>query len=373
MTTRATAPRHTVAPEDELPETFEQFLSRAREGTPVEFVKQREGWTDRQGSTHMVSYVEWHYVADFLDNIWPKWSYKIHSMLEFNGVIACVASITVDGVTREGVGCGDADKGEMGIKKAESDALKRAAVKFGIARDLYQSEESVVQGGGGYNRGGGGSGGGDGAPSFPRDPLARSMADLVTPKQLGMIRALAREAGVDADEECAGVLGCKTEELSKKAASSFIDHLKQGGFAQSERVGAFDPKGPAAQGHSGNGAAVATTSDSTQTRTTTTTGRGGPDYNFSESRPNPPAQQQGERRNPHVSEIRIPRFSQPNHALTDAQHKMIRSQANEKNLDPNQVAQEVFNDPNINIEELSKVAASALIDYIMQEAEGIPF
>jgi hypothetical protein len=41
-----------------------------------------------------------------------------------------------------------------------------------------------------------------------------------------MIRALAREAGVDIDEECQSVLKCKTDELSKRAASSFIDHLK---------------------------------------------------------------------------------------------------------------------------------------------------
>lgn len=62
--------------------------------------------------------------------------------------------------------------------------------------------------------------------AFPRDPLAKSMADLVTPKQLGMIRALSREVEVNADEECQKVMKCKTDELSKRAASSFIDHLK---------------------------------------------------------------------------------------------------------------------------------------------------
>jgi hypothetical protein len=72
---------------------------------------------------------------------------------------------------------------------------------------------------------------------FPRDPLAKSMNDLVTPKQLGMIRALAREAGVEADEECRPVRRITTEELSTKAASSFIDHLKslQGAQAQPMR------------------------------------------------------------------------------------------------------------------------------------------
>jgi hypothetical protein len=75
-------------------------------------------------------------------------------------------------------------------------------------------------------------------PSQIHDPLAKSISDLVTPKQLGMIRALAREAGLDADEECQVVFRCKTEELSKRAASSFIDHLKrcQAEFAEPRRA-----------------------------------------------------------------------------------------------------------------------------------------
>ena len=63
-------------------------------------------------------------------------------------------------------------------------------------------------------------------PGMPRDPLAKSMADLVTPKQIGMMKALAREAGVNHETECQNVLRCTPEELSKKGASSFIDHLK---------------------------------------------------------------------------------------------------------------------------------------------------
>ncbi|MGH9943447.1 MAG: hypothetical protein ACRD9R_13955, partial [Pyrinomonadaceae bacterium] len=102
------------------------------------------------------------------------------------------------------------------IKKAEHDALKRAAIKFGIARELYQRESEVIEA----------EGQGPQAGDLPRDPLAKSMSDLVTAKQLGMIRALAREASVEADEECQQVLRCRTEELSKRAASSFIDHLK---------------------------------------------------------------------------------------------------------------------------------------------------
>jgi hypothetical protein len=60
------------------------------------------------------------------------------------------------------------------------------------------------------------------------NPLATSVAELATPKQLAFIRALGREKGINADEECRAVtrMDCRVEELSRRAASEFIDHLK---------------------------------------------------------------------------------------------------------------------------------------------------
>jgi hypothetical protein len=197
-----------------VPLAFTNTLRALRQQIDPTVVKTREGWTDRQGNTHMVEYVEWHAVADILDRITPSWSHSVRNVVQIGDMVAVTAAITIDGVTREGVGTGTAES-EMGIKKAEHDALKRAAVKFGIARELYQRESEVIEKEGTAVQG-----------QFPRDPLAKSMADLVTPKQLGMIRALAREASVDVEEECQSVLRCKTDELSKRAASSFIDHLK---------------------------------------------------------------------------------------------------------------------------------------------------
>lgn len=60
---------------------------------------------------------------------------------------------------------------------------------------------------------------------FPQDPVANTLADLVTTRQLGLIRAIARENQLDADVECFEVMRCKTSELSRKAASALIDHL----------------------------------------------------------------------------------------------------------------------------------------------------
>ena len=199
-----------------VPLSFTSTLRTLRQPVDPKLVKTREGWTDRNGNRHMVEYVEWHTVADILDRVSPAWSHSVRGIVQIGDMVAVTVAISIDGVTREGVGTGTADN-ETGIKKAEHDALKRAAIKFGIARELYQRESDVIEQQGAAPQVG----------DFPRDPLAKSMADLVTPKQLGMIRALAREAGVDAEEECQATLRCRTEELSKRAASSFIDHLKR--------------------------------------------------------------------------------------------------------------------------------------------------
>ena len=197
---------------------FTNVLRTLRQPVDPKLVKTREGWTDRSGNTHLVEYVEWHTVADRLDQVCPAWSHSVRNIVQIGDIVAVTAAITIGDVTREGVGTGTADN-ETGIKKAEHDALKRAAIKFGLARDLYQRESEVIER----------TGTAPDAGEFPRDPLAKSMADLVTPKQLGMIRALAREAGMDAEEECQAQLRCRTEELSKRAASSYIDHLKNAG------------------------------------------------------------------------------------------------------------------------------------------------
>lgn len=212
VNTREVATAEVIAPV--VPLAFTNTLRSLRQQVDPNNVKTREGWTDRSGNMHMVEYIEWHTVADILDRVTPTWSHSVRNVTQIGDMVAVTAAITIDGVTREGVGTGTAES-EMGIKKAEHDALKRAAVKFGIARELYQRETEVIEKEGTAPQ-----------SQFPRDPLAKSMADLVTPKQLGMIRALAREAQVDVEEECQTVLRCKTDELSKRAASSFIDHLK---------------------------------------------------------------------------------------------------------------------------------------------------
>jgi hypothetical protein len=197
---------------------FKSTLKELRKNVDPNLVKQREGWRDSQGNAHYVDYVEWHTVADILDEHAPNWSHTVKDMRQIGNIFTVTVAITIDGVTREGIGTGIADS-ELGIKKAEHDALKRAAVKFGIARELYKKESDAIE------REGAVPPPTDGG--FPQNPIARSLSDLVTAKQLGMIRAISREIGLDADSICQSVMQCKTDELSKRAASALIQHLQE--------------------------------------------------------------------------------------------------------------------------------------------------
>jgi hypothetical protein len=196
---------------------FSSTLRALSKTVDPNLVKQREGWRDRNGNTHYVDYVEWHTVADILDQNAPSWTHAVKDIRQIGDIMTVTVAITIDGVTREGIGTGMANT-ELGIKKAEHDALKRAAVKFGIARELYKKESDVIEREGAVPV--------QQEPEFPANPIAKSLSDLVTAKQLGMIRAIAREIGIDPDEECNSVMQCRTDELSKRAASSFIQHLQ---------------------------------------------------------------------------------------------------------------------------------------------------
>ena len=195
---------------------FSTTLKELRKTVDPNLIRQRAGRRDRDGNVHMVEYVEWHTVADVLDDKAPNWGHTVKDVRSIGEIITVTVAITIDGVTREGIGTGKAIS-ETGIKKAEHDALKRAAVKFGIARELYKKEfDSIEQT--------------EEPQAFEAqtvvDPVAKNLGDMITTKQLGMIRAIAREANADAERECSQLMRCGIDELSKRAASSLIEHLQ---------------------------------------------------------------------------------------------------------------------------------------------------
>lgn len=204
-----------------MSESFKDILTNLRKPIPKQSIKQRPGYTDRQGNQHNFDYIEWHEVANILDDKSPGWSHSIKSVVEFGEIVAVTVAITINGISREGIGTGLANS-EMGIKRSEHDALKRAAVKFGVGRELYKKESDLIE-----KQGSRSSGNDFDVNNPPAYPISRSPSDLITAKQLGMIRGLARELGIDADEECQAQLGCQVDELSKAGASWMIGFLKE--------------------------------------------------------------------------------------------------------------------------------------------------
>lgn len=199
--------------------TFSSTLKELRKHVDPELVRQREGRRDTRGNIHMVEYIEWHTVADILDEVAPNWTHSVKDIRPIGDIMTVTVAITIDGITREGIGTGRA-RSETGIKKAEHDALKRAAVKFGIARDLYKKENDVAEPGSDELADP------TNASQMAEANVARNLSDLVTGKQLGMIKALVRETGIDLAKECETVMSCGFDELSKRGASQFITHLQ---------------------------------------------------------------------------------------------------------------------------------------------------
>src|SRR5437868_3728418 len=150
---------------------FSTTLRELRKTVDPTLVRQRAGRRDRNGNIHMVEYVEWHTVADILDEHAPNWGHTVKDIRAIGDIVTVTVAITIDGVTREGLGTGKAIN-ETGIKKAEHDALKRAAVKFGIARELYKKEFDSIDH--------------EEPISSERpqieDPVAKTLGDLVTGK-----------------------------------------------------------------------------------------------------------------------------------------------------------------------------------------------
>jgi len=215
------ATRDVTDADEKVQQEFSNVLRLLRQPIDARLIRVREGWTDGTGRRHLVEYVEWHIVADILDRICPSWSHSVKSISHIGETVAIVASLTIGGITREGIGTGTCHN-ETGIKKAEHDALKRAGVKFGIARDLYQREtEAPADVESKANR----LSKSHASDAPISNPVAKGMNDLVTPKQLGMIRRLAQDSRMDAEAECQAMYRCKVEDLNKRAASKLIESL----------------------------------------------------------------------------------------------------------------------------------------------------
>lgn len=100
-----------------------------------EQIRWRVGSTSKDGRKGMLlGYIDARTAMDLLDELDPAWSDEYREVA-INGDKGIQCALTVKGVTRTDVGV---PSNTEGLKGAYSDALKRAAVKHGIGRELYE-------------------------------------------------------------------------------------------------------------------------------------------------------------------------------------------------------------------------------------------
>jgi hypothetical protein len=232
------------------------WFLKLQESLPKSLIKNREGWK-AGGKTVMVDYIEWTTAVHLLNAaLGASWSWEIVSSQIVGNEFVIHGRLRVqNGMTytsHDGIGTGTLKEGkeEVGVKGAESDALKRAATKFGLGLELYDKDgdwsvpakdddnmvdepfdnpkpnkakaDSAVAVAAKRQKEAGNGGGAN--PN-----VATSLMDKISDKQISWISGqLAEQADIEnIDQECQDVMGCVVEELSKKGASKFIDHLKE--------------------------------------------------------------------------------------------------------------------------------------------------
>ncbi len=146
-----------------------------------------------------------------LDRLSPNWSHAIREIVQVGEFVVATASIRIKGATREGVGTGSASS-ESGIKKAERDALRRAAFRFSVVRELFQDGEVGEV----FHE----------CDERPFDPQAKTKGDLISPTQLSQIRSLAKRARLDSEVLCQDTYRIGVGEISRQAASALIEYLE---------------------------------------------------------------------------------------------------------------------------------------------------
>lgn len=83
----------------------------------------------------LVGYIDGRICMKMLDELDPKWSVEQSPLIADGRLIGVQTMLTVGGVTRSDVGV---PSNQDPVKGAYSDGLKRAAVHFGIGRELYE-------------------------------------------------------------------------------------------------------------------------------------------------------------------------------------------------------------------------------------------
>lgn len=234
---------------------YADIKEKLKEPVPKELISTRPAGGNSGAQIEYINITDY---KDLLDARAGIWESRVNDFKQIGESLCCVVNIAIhcdDGIfNQDGTGIEPLATDSYGdpFSNAYAQAFRRACEGHGLSRELWRKDDHPQ----GANQAGrstpyAGSNGGYSSQSVDQltNPIARSLSDLVTVKQLGMMRAIARELGLDADQECVSVLKCRPDELSKRAASAFIEHLKAMQGANGQPSPSASQPVPHANGH----------------------------------------------------------------------------------------------------------------------------
>jgi hypothetical protein len=202
--------------------TAEEIFQRLAEPVDDSFISSMP--KGRGDNKQTVEYITWSRAADLLDQRAPGWTCDIAEVGERAGKTFIRLGITICGDRRENIGHENSETDSYGdpFSNAYAQAFKRTAVLFmpSLRARLYSKEHksrdhSNLQ---------------SGNVEKPKNPIAQNQGELRTPKQESAIRSIAHQQRINPENECQALFGCSPDQLTRKAASYFIDYLKAGKF-----------------------------------------------------------------------------------------------------------------------------------------------
>lgn len=212
------------------------YMLKANLAVPIprEMISSKnKGWDKKKDEPILIEYANVTDLKDLLDERVGVWTAEVTEFKQIGNSMCLVVRLSIfasDGVWHsDGTGIEPLDTNSFGdpFSNAYAQGFRRACEGHGMGREMWRKSEHVEA---------------SADASQPPDnserpehsqeradysPMAKSLGDMVTAKQLGLIRSIAREANIDADKECALKLNCSIDELSKRAASDLIEHLTQ--------------------------------------------------------------------------------------------------------------------------------------------------
>lgn len=206
---------------------YAEIKKELRKPIPANLISSRPSYSkgEQVGTIEFVNVTDY---KELLDERAGVWTAQVNEFKQVGNSLCLILRLSIhadDGVfSQDGTGIEPIDTDSYGdpFSNAYSQGLRRACESHGLSRELWKKDSNQST-----REGSGQSSFANQKPENIENPIAATAVDLVTAKQLGMIRALGRTVNVLPDEECFDLFKCKTDELSRKAASSFIGHLQE--------------------------------------------------------------------------------------------------------------------------------------------------